>query len=92
MNSAATYSEANLDDAAVTVGSLSDHIPAPIELARNCGRSGTDDCESRRQSEGAHTIVNHGSPHTFAVLLVNSNVPVRPVDILLGSRERRTRQ
>jgi hypothetical protein len=85
MNSAATYSEANFDDAAMTVGSLSDHVPTPIELARNRGRSGTDDCKSRRQSEGAHTIVNHGCPHTFAVLLVNSNVLVRPVDILLSS-------
>jgi hypothetical protein len=86
MNSAAIYSEANLDVAAVAMGSFSDHAPASIELARNCGRSGTDDCESRRQSEGAHTIVNHGSPHTCVALLVNSNVPeVRPVDILLGS-------
>ena len=44
MNSAAIYSEANLDVSAMAVGSLSDHAPVSIELARNCGRSGTDDC------------------------------------------------
>src|SRR6478735_5456903 len=29
-----------------------------------------------RQSEGAHTIANHGSPHTCVVLLINSSCPV----------------
>ena len=60
MNSAAVYSEANLDVSAMAAGSHGDHAPVSIELGRNCGRSGTDDCGSGRQSEGAHTIANHG--------------------------------
>jgi hypothetical protein len=61
----------------MAAGSHGDHAPVSVELGRNCGRSGTDDCESGRQSEGALTIANHGSPHTCVVLLVNSSCPGR---------------
>ena len=64
MNSAAAYSKANVDFSAMAAGGHGDHEPVSVELRRICGRSGTDDCESGRQSEGAHTIANHGSPHT----------------------------
>jgi hypothetical protein len=62
----------------MTVRRLGDHAPAAIKSTCKRGLGGTDDREGRRQSEVAHTIVNHGSPHTFVVLL-NSNVPARPV-------------
>ena len=64
MNSAAAYSKANVDFSAMAAGRHGDHEPVSVELGRICGRSGTDDCESGRQSEGAHTNANHGSPHT----------------------------
>jgi hypothetical protein len=44
----------------MAAGRHRDHRPVSIELGRNCGRSRTDDCESGRQSEGAHTIANQG--------------------------------
>ena len=64
MNSAAAYSKANVDFSAMAAGRHGDHEPVSVELGRICGRSGTDDCESGRHSEGAHTNANHGSPHT----------------------------
>jgi hypothetical protein len=59
MNAAAAYSETNLDRSAMAAGSHGDHIPVSIRLGRNW-RSGTDDCSSGGQSDGAHTIANHG--------------------------------
>jgi hypothetical protein len=86
INSAAAYPKANRNLSAMAAGRHGDHAPASVELGRNCGRSGTDDCESGQQSEGAHTIANHGSPHTCVVLLVNSRCPGGPVETLkLGS-------
>ena len=64
MNSAAAYSKTNVDFSAMAAGGHGDHEPVSVELRRICGRSGTDDCESGRHSEGAHTNANHGSPHT----------------------------
>src|SRR4029077_12910523 len=72
INSAVAYPKANRDFSAMATGSHGDHAPVSVELGRKCGRSGTDDCESGRQSEGAHTIANHGSPHTCVVLLVKN--------------------
>jgi hypothetical protein len=65
INSAAAYSDANRNCSAMAAGSHGDHAPTTIELGRNCRRSGTDDCESARQSEGAHTIANHESTHGY---------------------------
>ena len=64
MNSAAAYSKTNVDFSAMAAGGHGDHEPVSVELRRICGRSGTDDCESGRHSEGAHANANHGSPHT----------------------------
>ena len=63
INSAVAYPEAYRDFSAMATGSYGDHAPVSVELGRKCGRSGTDDCESGPQREGAHTIANHGSPH-----------------------------
>src|SRR5262249_30943395 len=65
INSAAAYSDANRNCSAMAAGSHGDHAPTTIELGRNCRRSGTDDCESARQSEGANTIANHESTHGY---------------------------
>jgi hypothetical protein len=62
INSAAAYSKADRDFSAMAAGSHGDHAPVSVKRGRNCGRSGTDDCESGRHSEGALTIDNHGSP------------------------------
>lgn len=64
MNSAAVYAHPNRDGSAMAAGRHGGHAPVSVELGRNCGRSGIDDCGSGRQSEGAHMIANHGSPHT----------------------------
>jgi hypothetical protein len=77
INSPAAYSEANRDFSAMAAGSHGDHAPVSIELGRNCGRSGTHDCESGRQSEGTHTIANHGSPHTSFYLRGRFAQPAR---------------
>ncbi len=70
INSAAAYSDANRNCSAMAAGSHGDHAPTTIELGRNCRRSGTDDCESARQSEGAHTIANHESTHGWVIRLI----------------------
>jgi hypothetical protein len=54
---------------------IGDHAPVSVELGRSCGRSRSDDCESGRQSEGAHTIANHASPHNCSVLSPPSVTP-----------------
>jgi len=69
INSAVAYPKANRDFSAMATGSHGDHAPVSVELGRNCGRSGIENCESGRQSEGAHTIANHGSPHTCVVMV-----------------------
>src|SRR5215831_8851814 len=69
-NSAAAYSDVNRNCSAMAAGSHGDHAPATIELGRNCRRSGKDDCESARQSEGAHTIANHESTHGWVIRLI----------------------
>jgi len=68
-NSAAAYAKANRYFSAMAVGRHGEHAPISVELGRNCGRSGIENCESGRQSEGAHTIANHGSPHTCVVMV-----------------------
>lgn len=72
INSAAVYSEADVDVSAMAAGSLGDHAPVSIELGRNCGRSGTNDCGSDRQNDAAHTIASHGSPHFVKPLVLLS--------------------
>jgi len=42
-----------------------DHSPVSVELGRRCGQNGTNDWNSQRQREGAHTIANHESPLMF---------------------------
>jgi hypothetical protein len=59
INSAVAYPKADRDFPAMTASSNCDHAPFSVELGRNCGRSGTDDCESDPQSEGAQSIANH---------------------------------
>jgi hypothetical protein len=39
------------------------HVPVSVELGSKCRRDQTDDCNSG-QSEDAHTIANHGCPHS----------------------------
>jgi hypothetical protein len=74
INSAIAYSEVNVDGSAMAARGLGDHAPVSIELGRNCGRSGPDDCTCSRQSDGAHAIANHGG--LICVLyLVNSAPP-----------------
>src|SRR6476646_5439713 len=73
INSATAYSNVNRDFSAMAAGSHGDHAPVSVELGRNCGRSGTEDCESHRQSEGAHTTANHESPPRW--LLANKRSP-----------------
>jgi hypothetical protein len=69
INSATAYSNVNRDASTMAAGSHGDHAPISIELGRSCRPSGTDDCESHRESEGAHnTIANHESPHRCVVL------------------------
>src|SRR5689334_8355686 len=63
INSATAYSNVDGDFSAMAAGSHGDHPTVSIELGRNCGRSGADDCESQ-QSKGAYTIPNHTSPHS----------------------------
>jgi len=70
INSVAAYSDANRNCSAMAAGSHGDHAPTTIELGRNCRRSGKDDCESARQSEGAHTIANHESTHGWVIRLI----------------------
>jgi hypothetical protein len=65
VHSTTAYSEADRDAPTMAAGSHRDHAPVPIELGRNCGQSGTEDWESHRQSEGAHTIANHESHGVF---------------------------
>ncbi len=60
MNPAAGYSHADRDHSAMAAGRHGGHAPVAIELGRDCGRSGPDECGSGRQSEGAPTIANHG--------------------------------
>jgi hypothetical protein len=60
INLAAAYCHANRDVSAMATGGHSDHVPVSVEPARNCGWSATDDRESGRESESAHTITNHG--------------------------------
>jgi hypothetical protein len=62
INPAAAYTKADRDSSAMAVGGHGDHAPSSVELGRNRRRSGTDDCQGGRQSEGAQTIANHGSP------------------------------
>jgi hypothetical protein len=57
------YSEANRDAPAMATGRHRDHVPVSVELGSKCRRDQTDDCNSG-QSEGAHTIANHGCPHS----------------------------
>jgi hypothetical protein len=45
----------------MATGGLGVHDPVSVERRRICGRSGTDDCGSGHQSDGAHTIADHGS-------------------------------
>jgi hypothetical protein len=90
INSAAAYSKANVDFSAMAAGSHGDHEPVSVGLGRNCGRSGTDNCESGRQGEGADTIANHWSPHA-CVLLVNSSCPGGEAHQDLGLGEPRVR-
>jgi hypothetical protein len=59
INSATAYSNIDRDFSAMAAGSHGDHAPISVELSRNCGRRETDNCQSGRQSEGAHTIANH---------------------------------
>jgi hypothetical protein len=63
-NSAVVYSKANGDFSAMAAGGHGDHVPVSVKLGRNCRRSETDDCESGRESEGAHTVGNPGCPHS----------------------------
>ena len=46
----------------MALGGLSHHAPVSVERRSKCGRSGTDGCESGRQSDGADTIADHGDP------------------------------
>jgi hypothetical protein len=66
IDSAAAYSKTNRDSSAMAARRHCDHAPVSVERGRNCGRSGTDDCESG-ESEGAHTNANHGTSHTCVV-------------------------
>jgi len=66
-NVAAVDGHANLDDAAMAAGGRQGHVPAAVERGRSCGQNRSDDCESGRQSEGAHTIASHASPHNCVV-------------------------
>src|SRR6476620_1914666 len=50
INSATAYSDVNRDFSAMAAGSHGDHGPVSVELGGNCGRSGTDDRESGRES------------------------------------------
>jgi hypothetical protein len=68
INSAAAYAKADRNSSAMAVGGHGDHAPCSVELSRNRWRSGTNDCQRARQSEGAHTIANHGSPHMFVAI------------------------
>jgi LptA/(LptD N-terminal domain) LPS transport protein len=45
----------------MATGGLGVHDPVSVERRRICGRSGTEDCGSGHQSDGAHTIADHGS-------------------------------
>src|SRR5262249_61776923 len=65
INSATAYSNVNRDFSAMAAGSQSDHSPVSVELGRRCGQNGTNDWNSQRQREGAHTIANHESPLMF---------------------------
>ena len=47
----------------MAAGRHGSHVPTSIVVGCTCRRSGTDDCGSGRQSEGAHAIANHGRPH-----------------------------
>jgi hypothetical protein len=63
------YSEADRNAPAMAAGSHGQHAPISIKLGRHCRQRGTDDCESHRQSKGAHTIANHDSPHGCVLLI-----------------------
>jgi hypothetical protein len=65
INSAASYYKANVDFSAMAACTHGDHEPVSV-VSRDCRRSGTDDCESGRQNEGAYTIADHGSPYAQA--------------------------
>src|SRR5262249_23097005 len=67
INSAPAYSNVNRNCSAMAARGHGDHAPVSIKLGRNCRRA-TNDCESHRQSEGAHTIANHESAHRQVVL------------------------
>jgi hypothetical protein len=92
-NLATAYSNVNRDFSAMAAGSHGDHAPISIELGRNCRPSRTDDCESHRESEGAHTIANHLAstpfqpyPWSLAVVeldasLLNGGIRIVPVSV-----------
>jgi len=56
VDSAADDCEAKLDVFAMATGGLGGDDPVSIAGRRNCGRSGTDDCGSDRQSDGAEPL------------------------------------
>ena len=62
---AAGDGDADVDHAAMAVGRGEDHLPASVERGRDGGRGESEYGESGRESEAAHMIADHGSPHAW---------------------------
>jgi hypothetical protein len=59
----------------MAAGRHQDHVPAAVIRGRLGERGETEEDESGRESDGAHTIGDHGNPYICVAMLVNRAVP-----------------
>jgi hypothetical protein len=79
---AVAYAKANRNFSAMAASRHGDHAPFAVERGRNCGQSGTEDCESGPQTEGTQSIAQSWESSYMCCTARQFELMVRPVETL----------